>query len=281
MAALSRDMDGAKRDRFVWSGDIGISGLTILYDSGSGECIAGSVRLHGDYATPGGETAGFLPPQLIPRSKPSDNNFSGYTFDPDYSIYFVTSLYNYYLYTGDLGFVSEEWSTVKNEMDYLAGLVDPTNHVIPGGFGPDKDTASNAHYYAALSEAAQLAVALGEADAAAGFKAQAALLKAAINSYLFNTSTQLYDASDTQRGVADQLGNAKAVLYRVAPSSQQASSILQNLARCPLQNAKRSECDRADTGPAIVGIDPSRSIVIGPSVVANSTEPVFARNASS
>jgi alpha-L-rhamnosidase len=136
-------MDGAKRDRFVWSGDIGISGLTILYDSGAGEYIAGSVRLHGDYATSSGEAAGFLPSQLIPRAKPSDNNFSGYTFTPDYSIYFVTSLYNYYLYTGDKGFVNEEWPAVDKEMNYLGGLVDPTHH---GGSKPKPPKIPSGNY---------------------------------------------------------------------------------------------------------------------------------------
>ncbi|HEY0792217.1 MAG TPA: hypothetical protein VGD78_14225 [Chthoniobacterales bacterium] len=97
------------------------------------------------FKVPLGEAAGFLPPQLIPRATLSDNPFSGYTFTPDYSIYFVTSLYNYYLYTADRGFVREEWPAVEKEMPFLAGLSDPVTHLIPGGFGPAQDTSSNAH----------------------------------------------------------------------------------------------------------------------------------------
>jgi alpha-L-rhamnosidase len=81
-----------------------------------------------------------------------------------------------------------------------------------------------------LLQAAQLATALGQADVAAGYTATAAQLRTAINATLFNAGTGLYDVDTTQPGVADQHGNAYAVLYGVAPAPETSvAALLQNL----------------------------------------------------
>jgi alpha-L-rhamnosidase len=101
--------------------------------------------------------------------------------------------------------------------------------VIPPPFSA-ADTLTNAHFYGVLLEAAQLADALGQADVAAGYTSAAAQLRTATNAVLFNPSTGLYDVSTAQRGVADQHGNAYALLYGVAPApGTTMASILQNL----------------------------------------------------
>ncbi|HEY0792216.1 MAG TPA: alpha-L-rhamnosidase C-terminal domain-containing protein [Chthoniobacterales bacterium] len=109
-----------------------------------------------------------------------------------------------------------------------------------------------------MQEAAQLADALGKADLAAGFTIQAAVLKTAINAQLFNPRTGLYDVSDAQRGVADQLGNAKAVLYGVTAVPDQAS-VLQKL---------HAALYRTPTAPNATGPVPvqqsSGSVQVGP-----------------
>ena len=75
-----------------------------------------------------------------------------------------------------------------------------------------------------------MASALGQADAAAAYTAAAAQLRTAINTTLFNASTGLYDVSTAQPGVADQQGNAYAVLYGVAPApGTSVAALLQNL----------------------------------------------------
>jgi len=37
-------MDGAKRDRFVWRVDLGVSAPTIYYTSGASDVVSGSLR---------------------------------------------------------------------------------------------------------------------------------------------------------------------------------------------------------------------------------------------
>jgi glycogen debranching enzyme len=45
-------------------------------------------------------------------------------------LYFVNSLYDYYLYTGDKAFVAREWSAVEHELAYLAANASAQNHLV-------------------------------------------------------------------------------------------------------------------------------------------------------
>jgi alpha-L-rhamnosidase len=93
-------MDGGKRDRLDFTGDIGISGLTLLYSTFAREYLAGSVELFSDYQRPDGRIATELPPQYYPGvTPPTAVNAIGLLI-PDYDLQHVTSIYHYYLYTG-------------------------------------------------------------------------------------------------------------------------------------------------------------------------------------
>ena len=233
-------MDGPKRDRYVWSGDISVSGPTVYYSNGASEYVKGSLELDGSYQLPNGRLFGALPPQLVPGLTAAENTFQTgiYQWGLPYSIYFVTNLYTYYLYTGDLGFVRQEWPVVQNELAYLLSNTNAQHLIVTTGFDglnwhldfppPGTVTQVDIHYYAALSEAAQMADALGQSNVAAGYNAEAALVKDAINATLFDSTTGLYDISDSLRGPAAQDVNAFAILFGVAPTDQW-NSILQKL----------------------------------------------------
>ena len=68
----------------------------------------------------------------------------------------------------------------------------------------------------------------GDDNLAAGYDAEADFVRNSVNATLFDAKTGLYDISDAVRGPAAQDANALAVLWRVAPASQQ-TSILQGL----------------------------------------------------
>lgn len=121
---------------------------------------------------------------------------------PDYPLQHLTSIYNYYLYTGDRAFLQAQWPVVQKVIALYAGLTNNPQGLVVPRFGV-AGTLTNAHFYGALLQAAQLATALGQADVAAGYTARAAQLRTAINTTLFNPSTGLYDVSTAQRGVAD------------------------------------------------------------------------------
>lgn len=148
-------------------------------------------------------------------------------------------MYDYYLYTGDLTFVRQQWPVVQKELAYLGTNTNAQHLIVTttliDGLNwhldfppPGTVTQVDIHYYAALREAARLADALGQANVAAEYNTEAAVVKDAINATLFDATTGLYDITDSLRGPAAQDANAFAVLFGVAPADKQAS-ILQNL----------------------------------------------------
>jgi alpha-L-rhamnosidase len=158
-----------------------------------------------------------------------------------YSIYFVTTLYQYYLYTGDKDLVRWAWPVVQKDLAYVHNTTN-AQHLVVTDASNDSDwhphdqskltgtvTEFNALYYHALRESARLTEAIGHEDVGADYEAEAALVKNAINTTLFDATTGLYDISDQLRGPVAQDANAMAVLFGVA-SHNQRSAILQRLA---------------------------------------------------
>ena len=226
-------MDGGKRDRNDFTGDIGISGLTLLYSTFAREYLAGSIELFSSFQASDGGIALSLPPQYRPDVTPFDRTSPTFLAIPDYPLQHVTSIYQYYLYTGDKAFLQAQWPVVQKVIALYASLTsNPQRLVIPPAFfgSPSADTLTNAHFYGVLLQGAQLAEAVGHADVATGYRAAAAQLRQAINTVLYNSTTGLYDVNTAQKGVADQHGNSYAVLYGVAPApGTTVASMLQKL----------------------------------------------------
>jgi alpha-L-rhamnosidase len=57
-------MDGAKRDRVVWSGDLGVEGPNVFYTTGSDGFVRGSLDLLASYQEADGESGTNVPPPL-------------------------------------------------------------------------------------------------------------------------------------------------------------------------------------------------------------------------
>lgn len=245
--AVASIIDGAKRDRYCWSGDLAVAGPLVYYTNDASQFVKGSLELFGSFhrSNPNmGEVSTTLAPQLEPGLTAGDNlpggNPPGLNFwSTSYSTYFLPNLYDYYLYTGDLDFVREQWPSAEQELAYLKSItnaqnllvVDPADaldwHPQDNQVTPGVVAEYNVLYYHALRSAARLADALGKADEAAGFDALAALVKTAVNANLFNTKMGLYDISENVRNIPSQDVNVLAVLHGVAPADQW-TSILQN-----------------------------------------------------
>ncbi len=238
-------LDGAKRDRAVWSGDHMVSDLTDYYVSDP-VYAADSDALFLDHpATTAGEAIpaagvmsepGPLPGACSPNPTLADICV---TWSASYSLAVIPAVYNYYLYTGDLGYVRDHWQAVLRQMDWDAQQVDHKG-LFSISAADDADwnlesisgdlTFVNALYVMALKDAARLAAALGDQDNAAAWDASAAAVTAAVNQQLWNPTTGLYDASTTLRGAAVQDANVIAILAGIA-TPQRARVILPRLAR--------------------------------------------------
>ena len=229
-------MDGAKRDRVVWSGDLGVESPNVFYTTGSDGYVKGSLQLLASYQAADGESGSNVPPTVPLGQFPE----SGYTYSAPYSMDEVDNIATYFLYTGDLSFVRAQWPMITRELAYNQSMVDSRGLLeTDAGNGMDWDyydgakvgevSAYNDLYYRTLTDAATLAQALGLAGEAAQYAAEASDLRSAINRDLFDPTTGLYPVSDLQAAVA-QDANSLAVLFGVAPQDRD-TAILAALAR--------------------------------------------------
>ncbi|MFE5141373.1 alpha-L-rhamnosidase C-terminal domain-containing protein [Streptomyces fagopyri] len=230
--AVPSVLDGARRDRAIWSGDILIEGLTDYYSVGDAEYIKQSLNLLGSRQLSSGFVPGALHPATVPHLGPLIPGTTT-TYSASYSMYFVAGLASYYLHTGDREFVAKEWPVVRRELAWNATRLDAnglfaTRAGVDGAdwdfYDSDKGgevSAYNILYYKTLLDGAALATAAGDTAQAAAYKADAETLKTRINERLYDPGTGLYKISDTRSGVA-QDANALAVLYGVAPPAKHA-----------------------------------------------------------
>jgi alpha-L-rhamnosidase len=276
--ALATILDGATRDRAVWSGDLNIEGPTTYYSVGNTDYLKGSLRLLGSYQLSSGFVAGDEPPQTPLHTGAPIQGSTG-SYSASYSVYWVLGLASYYLYTGDTAFVREEWPVVKNELAWNAsrldgnGLLTTTNDD-----GADWDfydanktgevTAYNLLYYRALLDGAQLATGAGDSGQAAAYTQQAATLKTAINAHLFNSATGLYRTSSTQTGSVAQDANALAVLYGVAPEAS----------RAPILAALKTKLWTSPYGPLPFSADAGNRPVVSPFISGYELQARLANN---
>ncbi len=228
-------VDGAKRDRVVWSGDLGTEAPTIFLSTDNTAYVRGSLRILASNQVADGETGTNVDPTAPLGTFPA----AGTPYSTSYSMDTVNDIALYYLYTGDLGFVRVEWPMITRELAYSRTLVDQRGLLVTDGQdGQDWDyydgaktgevTAYNDIYYETLTEAATMASALGLAEQASLYKSDAADLRTAINRYLFNPSTGLYGLSNLEPAVTAQDANALAVLDGIPPPATQ-STILARL----------------------------------------------------
>jgi hypothetical protein len=233
-------LDGAKRDRAVWSGDHMISDLTDYYVSDPVYARDSDALFLDHPAT----VATFITPAVGVMSLPgplpgacSPNPLVDdicVTWSTSYSLAVIPAVYNYYRYTGDTGFVRTHWPAVVRQMQWDAtqtaddGLikVNATDNaswnleMISGEL-----TYVNALYVLALDDAANLASTLGDKADAATWAHTAATIKATINRELWNPKTHVYDASTTLRDNYIQDANVTAILAGI-PSKSRARQIL-------------------------------------------------------
>jgi len=239
-------LDGAKRDRAVWSGDHLISDLTDYYASDPAYARDSDALFLEHPATSAQELGpavgvmsqpGPLPGACSPNPLELDNGCI--TWSASYSMIVMTAVYNYYRYTGDLSLARENWPAIERQMAWDAQQVD-SNGLFSVDSNDDADwniesipgelTYVNAVYYQALRSAARLAVLTGHGDEAKAWSAEAGAIRSAVNAKLWDAKTGAYDASTTERGSVVQDANVTAILAGI-PSARRARGITRVLVR--------------------------------------------------
>jgi alpha-L-rhamnosidase len=242
-------LDGAKRDRRPWSGDLSVQNRSMADSLGFGadgtDYIRDTIGGFGSRPAANGSICGQTSNWVNYPTAPVTCSF----YSTSYSMYYVLDLAGYYLYSGDVPFAESQYQVMKNQLAYDRTLVDAGTGLLVTASGerdwdfydggkPGAVTAYNAIYYKALVDAAMIASDLaerdpGNADAAtwtadaATWNSQAADLKQRVNATLYDSARGVYKLADrdntTHAGASvAQDANAEAINYGLAPASAHA-----------------------------------------------------------
>ena len=215
-------LDGAKRDRAIWSGDLGIEGQGIadtLGTNGDNYVKQSLLTLITSSTQSGGLNA-----DTLFRTGPYSNSYSSWTLD---------AATEYYRNTADTAFAQQVLPWLEGQLSYDTTLTDSSGLIVTGpnisttNGGYDWDfydgaktgvvTAFNALYYRALRDVAYIEAGLGNNAKAAAYNQTADKVRDAINANLLNPATGTYYLSESDHSTFAQDANALAVLFGIAP----------------------------------------------------------------
>ena len=214
-------VDGAKRDRSVWPGDMGVSTPTAYVSTDDMTAVRNSLSTMYQNQKSTGE---------LPYGGPEFNFYGSDT----YHMWSLADTYTYYLYTGDKSWLDGIWSKYQLGVSFATAKIDGngllnvtgTNDWARGDQGGE-NVEANALLYDVLATGAQLATAEGNSSLASSYANRAASLKTQINALLWDASAGAYKDNPGST-LHPQDGNSLAVWYGVA-SAAQAQSIMTDL----------------------------------------------------
>lgn len=230
-------VDGSKRDRIAYAGDLDIALVSSLASTNGASYIKGTLDLIGSYQL----TPGFFSPtakiQQEPLSTPIDANITGLI---GYSFNLLTAASNFYKRTGDAD-IPKEWAPrVVRMLDWANsqvlsenGLFNISNTIFGGDWNYYDPTQTgivskfNMVYAYALQECIDL-LAAGGIDTEP-YLSRLDSLRAAIKKNLWSNELGAYYVSESIKDGFGQDSNALAVLAGLTTSNRTSSQILNTL----------------------------------------------------
>jgi hypothetical protein len=208
-------VDGAKRDRTVWPGDLGVSVPTEYASLGDVTPTRNALTTLYDHQAASGQ---------LPFAGPEVNFYGSDT----YHLWTLIGTAAYYQYSHDDAWLAAEWANYLRAVGYIRAQVGPDGLLTVRGTADwarsgqgGANIAANALLYRSLITGAELATVRGDTADATTWTAAAARLSAAVNSTLWDDAAGQYrDNPDSD--VHPQDGNALAVWYGLAPAGRAA-----------------------------------------------------------
>ena len=202
LCALDVLVDGLKRDRLPWGGDLVVSLLSDAYLFGDAEIVRRSLSVLDAYE---GDVNGIV----------------------TYSMWLVVAHDLYQLYFGDRAFLDARWWRIKARVEDLVARTDARGFVAKGldwvfidWTGPASRTALQAIWAGALDAAARLADRRRDA-CADGWRALAAKVRRNLNASAWDAARGLYRADpDGPGGAFSRQPNVFAVVFGVADAAK-------------------------------------------------------------
>jgi hypothetical protein len=212
------------RERGQWWGDARVEALINYYAFGDTDLIKKCLRQQGQSLNDEGLTWGVYP-----------TDWDGGRL-PSFTLIWVSTLWDAYEYTGDIGIVRELFPKIRTSLDKFfaprigpRGLLKDIPYWVFIDWAPVDDKGEvgslNAYYYDALRSAARMAHLLGD-PSAAEYEKRAEDVKAALNRQLWDAQAHAYRDSIQPDGKLSpkitQQTNSLCVLYDIAPAAEQA-----------------------------------------------------------
>ncbi|KAH9943643.1 Six-hairpin glycosidase [Amylocystis lapponica] len=216
-------VDGAKRDRAVWPGDMGIAVPTQFVSTN--DLISTKNALSAMFSGINSQT-GALPESGPPLSQQGSDTYHAWT---------LIGTYNYFLYSGDVAWVQDVWNNYTKAVQFLEGKVDESGLLNVTGLRDwgrlgqgGHNSEANALLYKVLTNSAELATELNGSVLAAGWTANASALKTVYNAVFWLPDAGLYRDNETTT-LCPQDANSLAILFNLTTSATQASAISEGL----------------------------------------------------
>lgn len=223
-------VDGAKRDRAVWPGDMAIAVPSAFYSVGDIEFVRTALQTMYDHQNADGSLPEAGPPLL---QQDSDT----------YHMWTLIGTYYYMLYTNDTAFLDGNWPRYEKAIQYTLdkvlqplGLLNVTGtrdwaRVTQGG----NNTEANMILYHTLTTGAKLATWQSLPSLSNTYQAQAASLAQNIYTHLWDDTADSFRDNATATDLHPQDANSMALLFGLASDPtkniSQASRISQSLTK--------------------------------------------------
>ncbi|KAJ5832921.1 Six-hairpin glycosidase-like protein [Penicillium riverlandense] len=207
-------VDGAKRDRAVWPGDMGVAVPSNFVSIGDMLSTKNSLQTMYDHQNSDGSFPESGPPYLQQNSD-------------TYHMWTMIGTYNYILYTYDLTWLRTVWPKYKAAFDYIYAKVDSSGLLYSTG---TKDwgrlitggnlTEANMILYKTLITGSSLAAWMGDNVLSDTCLERATNLQEAINAHCWDDAVGAYRDSATSTTVIPQDANSMAVVFNFTNDNQ-------------------------------------------------------------
>lgn len=140
-------IDGAKRDRAVFGGDLYVLGRSLFYSTGRFEAVRGSIDLLTSHQTAEGYLGNLCPIQAPVHDGNSEvPTYAFYSLS--YSLLLITAIKDYLLHTGDEDIVREVWHKLEKLLNFTEKFLDGRGLVV----SPPPLSSKSRTYYLPTSD---------------------------------------------------------------------------------------------------------------------------------
>ncbi|RAK75976.1 putative alpha-L-rhamnosidase C [Aspergillus fijiensis CBS 313.89] len=225
-------LDGAKRDRLVWSGDFFHTYRIVQASTYRSDFISGTLEYLMDRQADNSsvyEGLFSMSPQMGQSAEYTDI-YSSFGL-LDYQFFTLEAVAGYYKNSGDRAFLQKYWTKIETGVEAVLRLIDEqtglavTDNIGAFFLGSSNGTAASALLAHTLSEMADLATAVNATESASSWSQSAQTIKQAVNQHLWSPSLGAYGVDIGTLGEQAIAGSAWAILSGIANATQTQSSI--------------------------------------------------------